>query len=220
MPTTATLNPWLKRIAIALLLTVLGIIAGALLNQNNQQASSSGQTNALQAARALTAFQLSYAGQPQLSNDDLRGKWTFLFFGYSHCPDVCPSTLAELARAHALLAADPAALDNVQFIFVSVDPARDSPDSLAQYSAYFNPTFIGVTGTPEQLTALAAQLDATFRLANTDGQHEDYNVDHTSAILLIDPQVRYHARLRAPHHAENIRQQFLTIRQRYDGRPQ
>ncbi len=213
MPNTHAPNPWMKKIAVALLLLVLGIVAGALISRSSTPTVDSSAAAQLQAPRPLQPFHLAYNGVPLLGNDDLRGKWSLLFFGYTHCPDICPATLAELARAYELLAQEPGVLDDTQFIFVSVDPARDTPDTLAAYTGYFNPAFIGVTGDTEQLTALARQMDIQFRRGA--GSDEAYNVDHASAILLIDPQVRYHARIKAPHHAQNVRQQFLEIRRQY-----
>lgn len=220
MQTSASPTRWVRIIATTLLLAVLGIIAGALVSQQGGSSSrdtttGKSATAALSTPRPLQAFRLDHAGQTQFSDAALRGKWTFLFFGYTHCPDICPSTLAEMARLHELLAQDDGILDDTRFVFVSVDPARDTPETLTRYARYFNPAFRGVTGKDQQLTALARQLDVRFRLG--EGGEAGYNVDHSSAILLIDPQVRYHARFRAPHHARDIRQQFLDIRQRHDG---
>ncbi len=217
MPDTHTSKPWMKRIAVALLLLVLGIVAGALISRNSPPPADSGTAAQLLEPRALQPFRLSYDGVPLLDNDDLRGKWSLLFFGYTHCPDVCPATLAELARAYELLAQEPGVLEDTQFIFISVDPARDTPETLAAYTGYFNPAFIDATGDHAQLTALARQLDIRFRRGT--GSDEAYNVDHTSAILLIDPQVRYHARIKAPHHAQDIRRQYLEIRRQYQTPP-
>ncbi len=211
MPDTHAPNPWLKRTAVALLLLVLGIVAGALVSRTGPPTATSGAAARLVEPRPLAPFRLSVDGGRLLDNDTLRGKWSLLFFGYTHCPDVCPATLAELARAYELLAQDPGVLDDTQVIFVSVDPARDTPQTLAAYTGFFNPAFIGATGEATQLAALARQLDVQFRL----GSGEAYAVDHSSAILLIDPQVRYHARIKAPHHAQDIRRQFLEIRRQY-----
>ena len=210
MPHTHAANPWMKRIAVTLLLLVLGIVAGAMISRHRPPPADGSTAAKLQAPRTLQPFRLTRNGVSQLDNDNLRGKWSLLFFGYTHCPDVCPATLAELARAYELLAQEPGVLDGTQFIFVSVDPARDTPDTLAAYASYFNPAFLGVSGDPEQLAALARQLDIRFRRGAGSG--EAYNVDHSSAILLIDPQVRYHARIEAPHHAQDIRRQYLEIR--------
>jgi len=200
-------------IAVALLLLTLGIVAGAMVSRSSTPTVDNGAAAQIIEPRPLQPFRLSVDGVSLLDNDNLRGKWSLLFFGYTHCPDICPATLAELARVYELLAQEPGALDETQFIFVSVDPARDSPQTLAAYTDYFNPAFIGVTGDTEQLTALARQMDIQFRRGA--GSDEAYNVEHASAILLIDPQVRYHARIYAPHHAQDVRRQFLEIRRQY-----
>ena len=209
-------NRWPRNVAIALALAVLGLAAGAFLSQGSGPGDGASHVaRTLEEARPLRPFRLEFGDQLQLSSEDLRGRWTFLFFGYTHCPDVCPITLSELTRLRDLLAEEPGVLDDTQFIFVSVDPERDPPDALADYTAWFDPSFKGVTGRPEQIAALARQLDIRYRL----GEGEEYTVDHSSAILLIDPQVRYHARLEAPHHAQDMRRQFLDIRRRYGDLP-
>ena len=208
-----TPKPWIKRIAVALLLLTLGIVAGAMVSRSSTPTVDNGAAAQIIEPRPLQPFRLSVDGVSLLDNDNLRGKWSLLFFGYTHCPDICPATLAELARAYELLAQEPGVLDDTQFIFVSVDPARDTPQTLAAYTDYFNPAFIGVTGDTEQLTALARQMGIQFRRGA--GSDEAYNVEHASAILLIDPQVRYHARINAPHHAQDVRRQFLEIRRQY-----
>jgi len=165
----------------------------------------------LDTPKPLTAFQLIAGDLNPLDLDRLKGKWTLLFFGYTHCPDICPTTLTELANTVKQL--DPVLLEDTQFVFVSVDPQRDTPESLAQYVRYFDDHFLGATGSVEALTALARQLDSKFSL-EVDPAGEPI-VNHSSAILLIDPQVRYYARLKAPHYAEEIRAQYLALREDY-----
>src|SRR5712691_10946247 len=85
----------------------------------------------------------------------LKGKWSFLFFGYTHCPDICPTTLAALARAHEKIAKSLAVVKDVQFVCISVDPNRDTASKLSQYVTYCDTTFLGVTGDNAQLDNLA-----------------------------------------------------------------
>ena len=108
---------------------------------------------------------------------------------------------------------EPAILEDTQFVFVSVDPQRDTPESLGQYVGYFDDHFLGATGSIEALTGLVRQLDSKFDLG-IDPAGEPI-VNHSSAMLLIDPQVRYYARLKAPHYAEEIRDQYLALRNDY-----
>lgn len=161
--------------------------------------------------RPLAAFALTAHDSRPLDRERLRGRWTLLFFGYTHCPDVCPITLSELASMARTL--EPTLRDDTQFVFVSVDPQRDTPESLGEYVRYFDERFLGATGSIAALTTLTRQLDSRFSL-ETDPAGEPI-VNHSSAMLLIDPQVRYYARLKAPHYAEQIRAQYQALRADY-----
>lgn len=211
MQTPATIAPWVKRLALGLLLAVGGILLGSLLDGlSPEEETADGALSTRDAPRPLPPFRLQRAGGQSLSNDDLRGHWTFLFFGYTSCPDICPTTLAEMARLHDLLAKDDGVLADTRFVFVSVDPQRDSPDALATYTAWFSPDFIGATGDDAALTALTRPLKIRYRRGKPSA--EGYLVEHASAVLLIDPQVRYHARLEAPHHAAAMHERYLELR--------
>src|SRR6267378_3571089 len=133
----------------------------------------------------------------------LKGKWSFLFFGYTHCPDICPTTLATLARARENIAKSAAGAKDVQFVFISVDPNRDTAGKLGQYVTYFDASFLGVTGDNAQLGKLADQLGATYEVAITPGM-ENYPVYHSAAVFLVDPRARYHAVFAPPLDAEGI----------------
>ena len=117
----------------------------------------------------------------------LRGKWTAVYFGYTFCPDVCPTTLAALGQAVGELGPRAA---RFQVVFITVDPARDTPAALATYLA--NPAFpkgaIGLTGSAEQIKAAAGAYRVYFARR---GQGPDYSVDHTSILYLMDPQGRF-----------------------------
>lgn len=117
---------------------------------------------------------------------DFRGKVVVVFFGYTHCPDVCPTTMAELASAMKKLGAD---ADKVQVLFVTADPERDTPEILKQYVAAFDPRFLGLRGTPEQ-TARAAKDFKVLIQKNPGSDANNYTVDHSSGTYLYDPQGR------------------------------
>lgn len=141
--------------------------------------------------KALEDFTLvDQSGQP-FHKDSWRGRWTLLYFGYTFCPDVCPLTLLELSKVQKILDREHRDQSN-DYWFISVDPKRDSPQRLSEYAAYFNPKFHGATGTAEDLAKLAQQLGVYYKILDAeDGQN--YTVDHSTAILLIDPQVRLRA---------------------------
>ena len=161
--------------------------------------------------KPLTAFALTDDKNRVFDLASLKGKWSFLFFGFTHCPDVCPTTLAVLARARDNIAKNAAGAEDVQFVFVSVDPNRDTAGKLSQYVTYFDTTFLGVTGDDAQIANLAGQLGATYQVAITPGV-ENYPVYHSMAVFLLDPQARYHAVFTPPHDAEAISRRFKVVR--------
>jgi len=124
-------------------------------------------------------------GKPrQLS--DFKGKVTLVFFGFTQCPDVCPSTLAELAAVKRELGKDG---DRLQGVFVSVDPQRDTPEILKAYMASFDPSFVALRGTPEQTQAAARNFKVFY--AQVPGKTEgSYTVDHTAGTYVFDTQGR------------------------------
>ncbi len=142
--------------------------------------------------------------------NELRGKWSFLFVGYTHCPDVCPLTLAVLGQVHEQLDNTRLASD-VQIIFVSVDSARDQPQQLAEYVSYFNQDFIGLGGTPEQVQSLASQIGVLY-IIGEEAADGEYLVDHSASLFLIDPDGRLIAVFSAPHQADPIVSRFEKIK--------
>jgi len=121
------------------------------------------------------------------SLQDFRGKLVLIFFGYTHCPDVCPTTLSDAAQALSQLT--PAEAARVQVLFVSVDPARDSLDMLRDYVPYFHPDFIGLTGSPEAVAAAAAAFRVVYRRHVEPGS-DGYLIDHTAGSYLLDQRGR------------------------------
>jgi protein SCO1/2 len=163
--------------------------------------------------RVISPFKLAAQDGKPFDLESLKGKWTFVYFGYTYCPDVCPTTLAELARAKKLL--DQAGL-SAQYVFVSVDPQRDTPKRLAQYVAFFDPGFVGATGSDEALTALTRQIGVAYSFPEgTRGA--SYAVDHSSIVALFDPDARLHAVFTPPQEAEEIADGLRKILGRRSG---
>lgn len=156
--------------------------------------------------RQIAEFELlDEHGQP-FTLDDLRGQWSVLFFGFTTCPDICPTTLATLSRWHKMLDAKIAA--NTQVVMVSVDPARDTPERLQPYIDYFNPDFAGVTGEFLPIKRLADNLNVAF---NKVPLGEDYTVDHSGYLILVNPNGHYHGFMRPPFHPDAMRLVFQSI---------
>lgn len=127
-------------------------------------------------------FELTSHLGESFSLQDIRGKVAILFFGFTHCPDVCPSTLLDIQRLLVNLG-DQA--DDVSVLFVSVDPKRDTPEKLASYVEYFSKNIIGLTGTDEQIQNVLARYNSSSKI---DGSGDHYNVEHTANLFLINRQ--------------------------------
>lgn len=160
--------------------------AGYLYGQANREAHASATDNIayVEPPRLMPDFTLtSDAGTPfQLS--DLRGKFVVMFFGYTHCPDVCPLSLYEMRRVKQALGEE---AKQVQFAFVSVDGTRDTPERLRSYVRSFDPEFIGLTGPEHVVRQVALEYGARFR-ANPPNAEGFYIVDHTASTYVLDPQ--------------------------------
>jgi protein SCO1/2 len=119
---------------------------------------------------------------------DLRGKVVLIYFGYTWCPDICPTNLAFIANA--LKALEPDELSRVQVLFVSVDPQRDTPERLREYTGHFHSAILGVTGTPEEVAAAAKLYGAAYRRAEMGDSAMGYTVDHSAYTYVVDPAGR------------------------------
>ena len=138
----------------------------------------------LQSPQRVTDFSLDASTGERLSLSDFRGKPVLIYFGYTFCPDVCPTTLTDLKEMMAALGKK---ADDIQVIMVSVDPERDTPEQLAAYLQYFDPRFIGMTGTKEEIDAAATQF-GVFYEAHEGTAATGYLVDHTSTTALVDDE--------------------------------
>ena len=165
----------------------------------------------LPAARELNEFSLVDHRGADFDTTSLLGSWSFLFFGFSACPDVCPLALGALAQVERLLQtdADSTLRDGFNVVFVTVDPERDDQHALAQYVEVFSPRFTGVTGSREQLAEFAQQLNVAFMKVPLEGG--GYSVDHTGNIVIINPHGHYQGFVKMPHDAEKILLGYRSI---------
>lgn len=129
---------------------------------------------------------ISAQGPVKLS--DFKRKLVLLYFGYTSCPDICPTNLAIIALALRKLDAE--ALDAVQVLFVSVDPERDTPERLADYVRYFHPSILGLTGSPQALANAAQQFGAAYQRADAGDSAMGYLIDHSAYTYLVDQSGR------------------------------
>lgn len=148
------------------------------------------QPGPLEGSALTGAFSLiDTTGQP-VSSADFAGRWQMVYFGYAYCPDVCPFDVQRMVRGHQLFSAEhPELADDVQPIFITVDPARDTPEVLAQFTASFGDNLIGLTGTSEAIEAAAAAFFVAYSKGEP-GPGGGYLVDHSRAGYLLDRQGR------------------------------
>lgn len=142
---------------------------------------------AIDPPRELTEWTFrSTRGEP-ISLSDLRGKPTLIFFGYTNCPDFCPATLGDFKRIKAQLGTRG---DDVNYVFISVDPDRDTPAALKQYVEFFDPSFIGLSGDETTLRQIAPEYGLYYQHREIEGSQAGYFVDHTVVTYLLDREAR------------------------------
>ena len=135
----------------------------------------------------LVAFNLvDHTGKP-FQYKDLKEEWSLIFFGYSKCPDVCPTTVFKLTEIYRILNEDKAIEHQPQVIFISIDPGRDKPETLKKYLASFNPEFIGVTGTLDEIKKLTTKLSVYFQKIGDDEENYLYEMNHMAGLFLTNP---------------------------------
>lgn len=178
----------------------IALVLGAVVAKVNRQApldrdvlSNSG-IFLFDSPRNLPDIELQAATSDPWTNQDLTGQWDLLFFGYTFCPDICPTTMADLRSVVESLT--PAAREQLRVTMVSVDPERDTPQQLTEYLAYFKAGFKGVTGEPAELARLAQALSIAY--IPPDTSEENYLVDHSGQVVMINPQGQYVGFIRPP----------------------
>ena len=194
---------------------------------NNGQLSTTQSTNADNAAlasmqenlqtslalpddfRTVPEFNLVSATGNPVNQSVFEDQWSLVFFGFTHCPDVCPITLQVMKEIVANL--EEQQLTAPQIVFVSIDPARDTPEIMEKYIGYFDKDFVGITGDVNAVLKFTSSLGivASFTANATDP--ENYGVDHTASLLLIDPQGRVKAKVTPPHEAEKITADLVLL---------
>jgi protein SCO1/2 len=171
--------------------------------------------------RLVSKLTLIDSDERPFTAHNLVDRWTFIVFGFTYCPDVCPSTLAVLTEFREALTREFADAKDVNIILVTVDPERDTPATLKQYVQHFDPHFIGLSGTDANIRNLADQLGASYEITKGDAS-EGYTVSHSASLYLIDPQARHYATYVAPLEAALIAQRLKVFKQLYaqtkDGR--
>ncbi|MEZ5570654.1 MAG: SCO family protein [Halioglobus sp.] len=166
----------------------------------------------LETPRDIGEFSLvDHHGEP-FDPSRFEGRWSLVFFGFTYCPDICPTTLTFLNDFMASLEGTEAA--DTQVVMISVDPARDTVEQLSTYVPYFNPDFIGVTGEFLDIHRVATALNTPFR--KVMGEGDDYQVDHSANVVLINPRGDYHGFFKAPLDLAKMKLTYRSARALWD----
>lgn len=184
----------------AIILAIAAVFAGIWFNS---QKSKINVATILTQPRNIESFHLiSKSGKP-FTNKNLQGRWSLIFFGFTHCPHICPTTLVTLNKTYQQLEKDH--VKNMpQIIFISVDPARDSPKVITNYLSNFNNKFQGATGTKKQIDALTKDFSVVYMKTGN-------NVDHSGAILITNPNGQLYGIFSSPHDPKTIAKDIETI---------
>lgn len=201
-----------RQIVTAALLAIVALAAGMLLARALMPGAPAqlelAQATVLEPPRPLPQFELIDQHGKPFGPERLRGHWSLLFFGFTNCPDVCPMTLSVLAQAEKQLADLPAD-QRPRVVLVSVDPKRDTPAKLDTYVRFFSPDFLGVTGTQEAMDRFTQDMGVPVAISPISEDH--YNVDHSAAIFLIEPEGALRALYSTPHTPETIAADYRRI---------
>ena len=196
---------------------VLGLFVNNIVRKpglSDDQLREDYGTVVLPQPRAPSPFRLMRDDGTPFSEADLRGSWTLAYFGFTHCPDICPVTLAVLGEARRQLAeANGYALFDVALF--TVDPERDTPEVLAEFVNYFHPDFVGVTGEHSVLASLAREVSVAFAKVPSEHEPDGYVVDHTGNIVIFNPRGHYHGYIRLPHTPERVLTAYRTLVDRF-----
>ena len=159
--------------------------------------------------KELAPFSLfDHLGNP-FTRERLEGRWTFAFFGFTHCPDVCPTSMSVLGQVDRELVKAGQGAEGFQGILVTVDPERDTAEELGGYATVFSDRFLGVLGSREALAGFAQQVNVAFaKVPTPDGR---YSVDHTGNIVIFNPRGHYHGFIKLPHKAQTIRLAYQSL---------
>jgi protein SCO1 len=203
-----------KTSVLAALIAIVAVIAGMLLSRALIDRAEDSQTVVLTSGtlldppRPLPDFSLIDHQNRTFKKEGLKARWSFLFFGFTNCPDVCPTTLRMLSQVEQSLSDLPVG-ERPSVLLVSVDPKRDTPEQLASYIKFFNPSFVGLTGSQQSLEDFTRQLGVPVAITPTD--NGSYTVDHSGAIFLVDPQGALRALFSPPHSPSAIADDYRRI---------
>lgn len=201
-----------NRVLVIFAVAVIGLIAGIATSTyvfRSAESSANGLQSGTQLPhpRPIPEFELLGADHEPFTNSALKDRWSVVFVGFTHCPDICPNTLALLKTVRARLLEQQREL---QVVFLSVDPDRDTPEAIANYVKYFGDGFVGATGPVKELETLGQSMGYVFLKAPSDDP-ASYSVDHSAALIVTDPDGRVAAYFTPPLRADALVEDFSRL---------
>ncbi|PJD96227.1 MAG: photosynthetic protein synthase I [Legionella sp.] len=201
---------------IALLLAMASLFTGLFVYQHRYTKKSIDLTQFhgtyLQNPRAINEFALTGIDNEPFNNQSLKGKWTLVFFGFTNCGYVCPTTLAELAKMYHIL--ENHKIKNLpQVVMITLDPERDSLTRLQQYVTSFNPNFYGARGEEEVIAPMTREMGIAYaKVINKDeNDSQNYDMQHSGAVMLFNPQGELNAFFTTPHRADWLAKDYMLL---------
>jgi len=210
-----------------LILFIAAVLAAAIGIWMGKQTSSDSSVNikpdSIQGAiypkaKEIKSFNLINHRSENITKENFKNHWSMIFVGYTHCPDICPTTMTVMTQVSEFMQKQQ--IKPPEIVFLSIDPERDTADILNSYVTYFNKDFIGLTGEVGEIKQLSAQLNAVFRKApglSGNITDKDYLMDHSSALMLMNPDGNLQSILTAPHTPANIIESIIKSQAYYQN---
>lgn len=201
---------------LAILLAFVGLFAGIFVSQHlpfkKKIDVALFHGTYLESPRAVNPFSLTGVDKRVFDNASLKGQWTMVFFGFTNCGFLCPTTMAELGKMYRILE-DKGVTQLPRVVMISIDPERDSLDKLGQYVTAFHSSFYGARGDEEAIKLMTKEMGiANAKVANKDASNpQNYDVQHSGAVMLFNPQGELNAFFTTPHHADLLAKDYMLL---------
>lgn len=200
----------MKRIPI-IILAILALVGGYYAgNMFKQETPPPVLASVLQPPKEIRPFELTGGDGEKFTLEDFKGHWTLVYFGYTYCPDICPTTLTDIARVYNRLADEPEITENLKTLLISVDPDRDTPKRLQEYVTFFRDDYLAATGDKEAIDQVAKDFSAFYKIHDPD-ENGNYPVDHSSIVSLVNPDGKIRAIFISVAEAEQVASDLTGI---------
>lgn len=201
---------------LVVLLALAGLFSGIFVGQHvhikKKINANKFHGTYLEHPRPINQFNLVGIDKKSFDNKSLQGKWTLLFFGFTNCGYICPTTMAELAKMYHIL--ERKGVNNLpHVVMISIDPERDHQNKLSSYVTSFHPSFYGVLGDEESIKSMTREMGVAYAkiFEKGEGDLKNYDIQHSGALMLFNPQGELNAFFTTPHHGELLAKDYLLL---------